>query len=99
MFHHGRSYSEQASSITSASLVSRSVADLTFSVVPVAKGEAAALDTLEHASLPEKGPAELRRAAHAFNTIQDRLRRSPDSRARIIVPAIKDRNEPNASGA
>lgn len=44
--------------------------------------------------LPERGPRELRRAAHAFNTMQDRLRRYLDGRTRILAAMSHDLKTP-----
>jgi signal transduction histidine kinase len=49
---------------------------------------------LKHPPLPEKGPPELRRAAHAFNTMQDRLRRYLDGRTRILAAMSHDLKTP-----
>jgi signal transduction histidine kinase len=44
--------------------------------------------------LPERGARELRRAAHAFNTMQDRLRRYFDSRTRVLAAMSHDLKTP-----
>jgi signal transduction histidine kinase len=44
--------------------------------------------------LPERGPREVRDAAHAFNTMQDRLRRYLDSRSRVLVAMSHDLKTP-----
>jgi signal transduction histidine kinase len=49
---------------------------------------------LPQAPLPEKGPRELRRAAHAFNSMQDRLRRYLDSRTRVVAAMSHDLRTP-----
>jgi signal transduction histidine kinase len=49
---------------------------------------------IRHPPLPEKGPRELRRAAHAFNTMQDRLRRYLDGRTRILAAMSHDLKTP-----
>jgi signal transduction histidine kinase len=50
-------------------------------------------DTLPE-RLPERGARELRDAAHAFNTMQDRLRRYLDSRSRVLVAMSHDLKTP-----
>lgn len=49
---------------------------------------------LPQAPLPETGPRELRRAAHAFNSMQDRLRRYLDSRTRVVAAMSHDLRTP-----
>ncbi|HEY1892008.1 MAG TPA: ATP-binding protein [Steroidobacteraceae bacterium] len=44
--------------------------------------------------LAEEGARELRRAAHAFNTMQDRLRRYLDSRTRVLAAMSHDLKTP-----
>jgi signal transduction histidine kinase len=44
--------------------------------------------------LPERGARELRDAAHAFNTMQDRLRRYLDSRSRVLAAMSHDLKTP-----
>ena len=44
--------------------------------------------------LEEEGARELRRAAHAFNTMQDRLRRYLDSRTRVLAAMSHDLKTP-----
>jgi signal transduction histidine kinase len=44
--------------------------------------------------LVEEGPRELRRAAHAFNSMQDRLRRYLDSRTRVVAAMSHDLRTP-----
>jgi len=44
--------------------------------------------------LIEEGPRELRRAAHAFNSMQDRLRRYLDSRTRVVAAMSHDLRTP-----
>ncbi len=46
------------------------------------------------APLPERGARELRDAAHAFNTMQDRLRRYLDSRSRVLAAMSHDLKTP-----
>ena len=46
------------------------------------------------AQLPERGARELRDAAHAFNTMQDRLRRYLDSRTRVLAAMSHDLKTP-----
>jgi signal transduction histidine kinase len=50
-------------------------------------------DTLPE-RLPERGARELRDAAHAFNTMQDRLRRYLDSRSRVLAAMSHDLKTP-----
>jgi signal transduction histidine kinase len=49
---------------------------------------------LPQAPLVEEGPRELRRAAHAFNSMQDRLRRYLDSRTRVVAAMSHDLRTP-----
>ena len=49
---------------------------------------------LPHEPLPEHGPRELRRAAHAFNSMRDRLRRYLDSRTRVLAAMSHDLRTP-----
>jgi signal transduction histidine kinase len=49
---------------------------------------------LPQAPLAEEGPRELRRAAHAFNSMQDRLRRYLDSRTRVVAAMSHDLRTP-----
>lgn len=44
--------------------------------------------------LPEDGPREIRQAAHAFNTMQDRLTRFIDDRTRILAAMSHDLKTP-----
>jgi signal transduction histidine kinase len=44
--------------------------------------------------LAAEGPRELRRAAHAFNSMQDRLRRYLDSRTRVVAAMSHDLRTP-----
>lgn len=46
------------------------------------------------AKLPERGARELRRAARAFNTMQDRLYRYLDSRSRVLAAMSHDLKTP-----
>ncbi|HTT43195.1 MAG TPA: ATP-binding protein [Steroidobacteraceae bacterium] len=46
------------------------------------------------AQLPERGARELREAARAFNTMQDRLRRYLDSRSRVLAAMSHDLKTP-----
>jgi signal transduction histidine kinase len=46
------------------------------------------------AQLQERGARELRDAAHAFNTMQDRLRRYLDSRTRVLAAMSHDLKTP-----
>jgi signal transduction histidine kinase len=46
------------------------------------------------AQLPERGARELREAARAFNTMQDRLRRYLDSRSRVLAAMSHDLRTP-----
>jgi signal transduction histidine kinase len=46
------------------------------------------------ARLRERGARELREAAHAFNTMQDRLRRYLDSRSRVLAAMSHDLKTP-----
>jgi signal transduction histidine kinase len=46
------------------------------------------------APLPERGARELREAARAFNTMQDRLRRYLDSRSRVLAAMSHDLRTP-----
>jgi len=49
---------------------------------------------LPHEPLPEQGPRELRRAARAFNSMRDRLRRYLDSRTRVLAAMSHDLRTP-----
>jgi signal transduction histidine kinase len=49
---------------------------------------------LPRAALVEEGPRELRRAARAFNSMQDRLRRYLDSRTRVVAAMSHDLRTP-----
>ena len=49
---------------------------------------------LRPAQLEERGARELRHAAHAFNTMQDRLRRYLDSRTRVLAAMSHDLKTP-----
>jgi signal transduction histidine kinase len=49
---------------------------------------------LRHPPLEEKGARELRHAARAFNTMQDRLRRYLDSRTRVLAAMSHDLKTP-----
>lgn len=49
---------------------------------------------LHHPPLPEEGPAEVRRAAHAFNTMQRRLSRFVEERTRILAAVSHDLKTP-----
>jgi signal transduction histidine kinase len=49
---------------------------------------------LPQAPLVEEGPRELRRAARAFNSMQDRLRRYLDSRTRVVAAMSHDLRTP-----
>lgn len=49
---------------------------------------------LGHAPLPEDGPLEVRRAAAAFNTMQQRLARFVDERTRILTAVSHDLKTP-----
>jgi len=49
---------------------------------------------IHHSPLPENGPTEVRRAAHAFNTMQTRLTRYLEDRARILIAVSHDLKTP-----
>jgi signal transduction histidine kinase len=49
---------------------------------------------LQPAQLQERGARELREAAHAFNTMQDRLHRYLDSRSRVLAAMSHDLKTP-----
>lgn len=49
---------------------------------------------IRHAPLQEKGPTEVRRAAHAFNTMQQRLARFVEERTRILAAVSHDLKTP-----
>jgi signal transduction histidine kinase len=49
---------------------------------------------LHRPPLPETGPLEIRRAAHAFNTMQSRLARYVDDRTRILAAMSHDLKTP-----
>jgi signal transduction histidine kinase len=49
---------------------------------------------LHRPALPETGPLEIRRAAHAFNTMQSRLARYVDDRTRILAAMSHDLKTP-----
>jgi len=49
---------------------------------------------LRQPKLAEKGARELRHAAHAFNTMQDRLQRYLDSRSRVLAAMSHDLKTP-----
>ena len=49
---------------------------------------------IHHIPLPENGPTEVRRAAHAFNTMQKRLKRYLEDRARILIAVSHDLKTP-----
>jgi signal transduction histidine kinase len=49
---------------------------------------------VRQAPLPERGARELRHAARAFNTMQDRLRRYLDSRTRVLAAMSHDLKTP-----
>jgi signal transduction histidine kinase len=49
---------------------------------------------IHHSPLPENGPTEVRRAAHAFNTMQTRLKRYLEDRARILIAVSHDLKTP-----
>jgi signal transduction histidine kinase len=49
---------------------------------------------LEPAAIPEKGPPELRKAARAFNRMQDRIRRYLGSRTRVLTAMSHDLRTP-----
>jgi signal transduction histidine kinase len=49
---------------------------------------------LPHEPLPESGSRELKRAAHAFNSMRDRLRRYLDSRTRVLAAMSHDLRTP-----
>lgn len=49
---------------------------------------------VQPAPLAERGARELRNAAHAFNTMQDRLRRYLDSRTRVLAAMSHDLKTP-----
>jgi signal transduction histidine kinase len=50
--------------------------------------------SIRQPKLQEKGARELRRAAHAFNTMQDRLQRYLDSRTRVLAAMSHDLKTP-----
>jgi len=50
---------------------------------------------LQPAQLQERGARELREAAHAFNTMQDRLHRYLDSRSRVLAAKSHDHKTPH----
>jgi len=62
------------------------------------KGLAEAADQLgrniHHAPVPETGPQEVRRAAHAFNTMQERLSRYVHTRTAILAALSHDLKTP-----
>ena len=49
---------------------------------------------IHRAPLPEQGPLEVRRAAHAFNTMQERLVRYIEDRTRILAAMSHDLKTP-----
>jgi signal transduction histidine kinase len=49
---------------------------------------------LHHSPLHENGPTEVQRAAHAFNTMQTRLSRYLEDRARILIAISHDLKTP-----
>ncbi len=49
---------------------------------------------IHYSPLPENGPTEVRRAAHAFNTMQTRLTRYLEDRARILIAVSHDLKTP-----
>jgi len=49
---------------------------------------------IHHSPLHENGPTEVRRAAHAFNTMQTRLTRYLEDRARILIAVSHDLKTP-----
>jgi len=49
---------------------------------------------IHHSPLQENGPTEVRQAAHAFNTMQTRLRRYLEDRARILIAVSHDLKTP-----
>lgn len=51
-------------------------------------------ENLSHPPLPESGPIEVRRAAHAFNVMQDKLARHFESRARMVMAMSHDLRTP-----
>lgn len=51
-------------------------------------------ENLSHPPLPESGPLEVRRAARAFNLMQDRLLRHFESRARMVLAMSHDLRTP-----
>jgi signal transduction histidine kinase len=49
---------------------------------------------LDPTPLPETGPAELRKLAHAFNTMRDRIRQLLESRSRMLAAVSHDLRTP-----
>ncbi len=49
---------------------------------------------IHHSPLQENGPTEVRQAAHAFNTMQTRLSRYLEDRARILIAVSHDLKTP-----
>ncbi len=66
--------------------ITRPLSDLARAADAVGRGE--------HQLLPERGAKELRDATHAFNTMQERLRRYLDSRTRVVAAMSHDLRTP-----
>lgn len=60
----------------------------------LADAAAALGENIHRPPLPEDGPSEVRRAARAFNAMQDRLRRYLDSRSRVLAAMSHDLRTP-----
>ncbi|HMN44387.1 MAG TPA: HAMP domain-containing sensor histidine kinase [Povalibacter sp.] len=66
--------------------ITRPLSDLAQAADAVGRGE--------NQLLPERGAKELRDATHAFNTMQERLRRYLDSRTRVVAAMSHDLRTP-----
>jgi len=77
--------------ILGALLVARGI---TVPLSQMAKAADALGRGLRQPTLPEKGPRELRLAARAFNSMQDRLHRYLDSRTRVLAAMSHDLSTP-----
>jgi signal transduction histidine kinase len=66
--------------------ITRPLSDLAKAADAVGRGE--------NQPLPERGAKELRDATHAFNTMQERLRRYLDSRTRVVAAMSHDLRTP-----
>lgn len=51
-------------------------------------------ESLDAPPLPEVGPTEVRQAAHAFNTMQTRLRRAMDDKSQVLAAVTHDLQTP-----